>query len=128
MIYVDSSVLLSALLVENRRPPASFWSETLVTSRLADYEIWVRLHARKVADRCGEEATRLLARLQRLELEASVLARLRAPLPVAVRTLDAIHLASVLFLAEHQSGTRLATYDRRLAHAAEAYEVTTFEP
>lgn len=128
MIYVDSSVLLSALLVEDCRPPSAFWHEPLVTSRLSDYEVWVRLHARGFAERCGEEATRLLGRLQHLELEAHVLDRLRAPLPIVVRTLDAIHLVSALFLSEHQCNTQLATYDQRLLRAAKASGLRTLEP
>ena len=37
---------LAHLLAEDRRPPASLWSETLVASRLLEYEIRTRLHAR----------------------------------------------------------------------------------
>ena len=128
MIYVDSTVLLAALIVEDRRPPASFWSEALATSRLADYEVWVRLQARGVAERCGEEATRLLGRLRHLELRAPILDSLREPLPAPVRTLDAIHLVSARFLAEQLPGTRIATYDQRLARAAKAFDLHAFEP
>jgi predicted nucleic acid-binding protein len=128
VIYVDTSVLLAALIAEDRRPPASFWSEALATSRLADYEVWVRIHARGVAERCGEEATRLLGRLRHLELQPPVLDRLREPLPVPVRTLDAIHLVSARFLAEQLPGTRIATYDHRLARAASAFDLHAFEP
>ena len=45
MTYVDTSVLLAHLLDEQRRPPVSLWSESLVTSRLTHYEMWVRIHA-----------------------------------------------------------------------------------
>lgn len=51
LIYVDTSVALAHLFAEDRRPPASFWTETLVSSRLLDYEIWTRLHARRATDR-----------------------------------------------------------------------------
>ena len=128
MIYVDSSVLLAALLAEDRRPPDAFWSQPLVTSRLSDYEVWVRIHAWDTASPLGEEVSRLLGRLRHLELEPRVLDRLRSPLPAIVRTLDAIHLASALFLADRQPGTRLATYDRRLAHTAVASDLEAFEP
>jgi len=49
VIYVDTSVALAQLLAEDRRPPASLWNETLVASRLLEYELWTRLHARKLA-------------------------------------------------------------------------------
>ena len=59
MIYLDTSVVLAQLLAEDHRPPAALWSETLVSSRLMEYEIWTRLHARTLADSHGEAARRL---------------------------------------------------------------------
>lgn len=40
MIYLDSSVALAHLLVEDRVPPAALWAEPLVSSRLLEYELW----------------------------------------------------------------------------------------
>ena len=128
MMYVDSSVLLAALLGEDRRPAASFWDAPLTTSRLTDYEVWVRLHVEDVVDTYRGEATRMLGRLQHLELEPTILDRVREPLPTVVRTLDALHLVTALFLAEQTGALRLATYDRRLARAAEACGLKTLEP
>ena len=48
MIYLDTSVVLAQLLAEDHRPPTALWSETLVASRLMEYEIWdpaARAHA-----------------------------------------------------------------------------------
>jgi len=45
LIYLDASVALAHLLAEDRRPPASLWEEPLISSRLLQYEIWVRIHA-----------------------------------------------------------------------------------
>ena len=53
MIYVDTSVVLAQLLAEDRSPPARLWNETLVASRLMEYEIWTRLHARQLAESHG---------------------------------------------------------------------------
>jgi hypothetical protein len=39
VIYLDTSVVLAQLLAEDRRPPASLWSESLVASRLVEYEV-----------------------------------------------------------------------------------------
>jgi hypothetical protein len=36
MIYLDTSVALAHILVEDRVPPASLWSESLVSSRLIE--------------------------------------------------------------------------------------------
>ncbi len=42
MIYVDTSVLLARLLSEDRQPPPWIWDETLVSSRLLEYEGWIQ--------------------------------------------------------------------------------------
>jgi len=39
VIYLDTSVALAQLLSEDRLPPDRLWSETLVSSRLLEYEI-----------------------------------------------------------------------------------------
>ena len=63
MIYLDTSVALAQLLAEDRRPPASLWSETLVASRLMEYEVWTRLHVRRLADSHGESARKLIGQI-----------------------------------------------------------------
>ncbi len=111
MIYLDTSVALAHLLAEDRRPPASLWSETLVASRLLVYEIWTRLHARGLAHSHGEAARELVGRVALLELSPTVLARALDAFPVSARTLDALHLAS------------LASYDGRMLAVARALGV-----
>jgi hypothetical protein len=54
MIYVDTSVALAELLAEDRRPGDHFWNQTLVSSRLLEYEVWIRVHARKLARSHGD--------------------------------------------------------------------------
>jgi hypothetical protein len=58
-----------------------------------------------------------------LELVSPVPARALAPFPVPVRTLDALHLASIEFLRGLGQRPSLATYDQRLAVAAEALAI-----
>lgn len=118
MIYVDTSVVLAQLFAEDRRPPASLWEEPLVSSRLLEYEVWNRVHARDLATSHGEVARLVLARLAFLELTRPVLARALEPFPVPVRTLDALHLASLEFLRAQNQKVTLATYDDRLANVA----------
>ncbi len=60
-----------------------------------------------------------LARIGFLELLPQVLERAREPFPVAVRTLDALHLASIEFLRGLGQQPRLASYDDRMLRAAE---------
>ncbi|MCU0625928.1 MAG: PIN domain-containing protein [Gemmatimonadaceae bacterium] len=123
MIYLDTSVALAHLLAEDRRPPATLWRETLVSSRLLEYELWTRLHARGIAASHGDFARDLLDRVALLELVPAVLARALEPFPVPVRTLDALHLASLEFLRTRRPTLRLATYDQRLRSAADALGV-----
>jgi hypothetical protein len=120
VIYLDTSVLLAQLLAEDRLPAAGLWQDTLVSSRLLEYEVWTRLNALGLAGTHGEDARALIGRVALLELAPQVLARAVEPFPVAVRTLDALHLASLHFLREQGQRVTLATYDGRLGTAAEA--------
>lgn len=120
MIYLDTSVALAWLLAEDRRPPDDLWSQPLVASRLLQVELWVRLHSLGHAASHGDAARSVLSRVALLELAPEVLERALAPFPMAVRTLDALHLASMSFLTLEGASLELATYDRRMADAARA--------
>ncbi len=123
MIYLDTSVALAHLFAEDRRPPVDIWAEELVTSRLLEYELWNRVHARDLERSHGDLVRQLLARLTWLELRPAVLERAMHPFPVAVRTLDALHLSTVTFLRDRGHEPRLATYDERMADAADAMAI-----
>jgi predicted nucleic acid-binding protein len=118
VIYLDTSVILAQLLAEDRVPPARMWDDVLVASRLIEYELWNRLHARGLTATHGEDARNLLSRVAMLELHPNVLARALEPFPTPLRTLDALHLASVDFLRSQRQAVELATYDRRMITAA----------
>ncbi len=127
MIYIDTSVALAQLLAEDQRPPASLWNETLVASRLMEYEVWTRLHGRKLAHSHGDAARELIGRIAMLELSPPVLARALDAFPVPVRTLDALHLASCEYLRRQGQSVALASYDRRMTDAARAMDVPVLE-
>ncbi|MGH8732670.1 MAG: PIN domain-containing protein [Burkholderiales bacterium] len=118
MIYLDTSVALAHLLAEDRSPPESLWGQTLVSSRLLEYEMWTRIHARKLARSHGEHLRTLLAQVAILELAPPVLVRALEPFPRVVRTLDALHLASMEFLRAQGQTLQLASYDERLLTVA----------
>ena len=122
MIYLDASVALAHLLGETRVPPASLWRESLVSSRLLEYEMWPRVHARGLGQSHADDVRALLGTVALLELSPLVLARATEPFPFVVRTLDALHLAAMTFLRERGDRLSLATYDERLARAARALE------
>jgi predicted nucleic acid-binding protein len=123
VIYLDTSVALAHLLAEDRQPPESLWQHPLVSSRLLEYELWTRLKARDLGASHGELARRLVERLAILELVPNVLMRALEPFPVSVRTLDALHLASVEFLRGRGVAVELATYDERLAAVARSVDI-----
>jgi hypothetical protein len=126
MIYLETSVALAQLLAEDRTPPRSVWAATLVSSRLTEYEVWTRVHARGLGASHGDSVRLLLGRLGFLELTPDVLLRALDPWPAAVRTLDALHLASVEFLRALGQDVTLASYDDRIIGAARRLSIPLF--
>lgn len=125
MIYLDSSVALAQLFAEDRQPPEGLWREPLTASRLLQYEVWARVHARRLEASHGGAVRDLLDGVAYIELTPPVLARALEPFPVPVRTLDALHLATMDFLRGHGQAVDLASYDVRLLAAARALRIPT---
>ena len=126
MIYLDTSVALAQLLAEDRHPPATLWSEPVVSSRLLQYEVWTRIHARGLTGSHADPTRALLTGIAFVELAAPVLERALDPFPAPVRTLDVLHLASLMFLRERDQTIRLATYDARQQVAARAMDIPLY--
>jgi predicted nucleic acid-binding protein len=127
VIYLDTSVALAHLFAEDRMPPEALWRESLVSSRLLEYEMWTRIHARQSSVSHGEPARELLRRVALIELQPTVLARALEPFPLPVRTLDALHLASLEFLRAHGQPVWLASYDERMSSAARELRVPLYD-
>jgi hypothetical protein len=127
VIYLDSSVALAHLLAADRSPPESIWSETLVSSRLLEYEIWNRINARRLGPSHGEAARTLIGHVALIELAPPVLARALEPFPISVRTLDALHLASIEFLRTRGQTVALASFDEQLLAGARALHIPVHE-
>jgi hypothetical protein len=123
MIYLDTSVALAHLLAEDRRPPDSLWAQPLVSSRLLEHELWTRINARRLGSSHGDLVRQLLGRVSLLELLGEVLGRAREPFAGPVRTLDALHLASIAFLQQQGVRVSVASYDARMLAAAAALDV-----
>jgi predicted nucleic acid-binding protein len=126
MIYLDTSVALAQLLAEDRAPPEALWQEPLIASRLLEYEVWNRINARGLGRSHGEEARALIGRVALIEMAPPVLARALEPFPIALRTLDALHVASLEFLRGHGLTIELASYDERMLAAARALRIPLF--
>lgn len=125
--YVDSSVLLRLVL---RQPRAlKEWSsvEEGVTSALTQVECLRTLDRLRVVERIPDEAlaTRrqaifgLLDTLAVVDVAGVILDRAAQPLPTALGTLDAIHLATAQLWRERTAvELTMATHDAALATAA----------
>lgn len=119
MIYIDSSVALAYLLSESRAPSPRFMDETLVSSRLLEYEVWNRLHAREAGAAIQNSAQQLLSGIELIDMSQDALRRALSPWPTGLRTLDSLHLATAEFLRTSGESIELASYDNRLLGAAQ---------
>jgi predicted nucleic acid-binding protein len=127
IVYVDSSVLLRLVL---RQPGAlKEWSsvEEGVTSALTQVECLRTLDRLRVVERIPDEALAsrreaifgLLSTLSVVDVAGAILDRAAQPLPTALGTLDAIHLATAQLWRERTAtDLTMATHDAALATAA----------
>jgi PIN domain len=126
MIYIDGSVALAQLLTQDHALPETIWWQPLISSRLLEYEVWNRIHARGLARSHGDAARALIAGVALIELAPPVLARALEPYPVAVRTLDALHLASIEFLRSRRQKVEVASLDQRLVAGARSLGIPIY--
>jgi predicted nucleic acid-binding protein len=128
--YIDSSVLLRVALGQPNALPEWRDIERGVSSALVMTEslrtldrvrLRVNLPDIEVARRRATILA-LIASLELVEIDSSVLDRAAQPMPTELGTLDAIHLASALLWKE-ALGTDpvMATHDKALALAAQAH-------
>jgi hypothetical protein len=126
MIYIDSSVALAQLLTQDHALPETIWWQPLISSRILEWEVWNRIHARGLARSHGDAARALIAGIALIELAPPVLARALEPYPIAVRTLDALHLASIEFLRSRRQKVELASLDQRLLAGARSLAIPIY--
>jgi hypothetical protein len=127
LIYLDSSVVLADLFTERRNVSDSFWREDLVSSRLLEYEVWNRIHARDLARAKGERAKFLINQIDLIDMTPAVLARALKPFSISLRTLDSLHVASLEYLHAKDRLMVLASYDKRMVAAAESLDIQLYE-
>jgi predicted nucleic acid-binding protein len=133
VIYLDSAAIVKLVRSEagsadlvawlNARPDASLVSSALV-------EVEVPRALRRCAPQALAGVPSALARLYRVEIDATVRATAAAYLDHALRSLDAVHLATAQVLASG-SGADLeafVTYDKRLLAAARSLGLPTSSP
>jgi predicted nucleic acid-binding protein len=128
--YVDASVLLRVALGQPNALPE--WrhidqgvSSALVTTEslrtLDRLRLRARLSDREVAARRAVILA-LIASLELVEVDSTVLDRAAQPMPTELGTLDAIHLATALLWKEtRHTDLVMATHDGALALGAQAH-------
>lgn len=129
MIYLDSSALLKVVRVEAETEALVDWLARhpdlpTVTSELGRVE--VLRAARRAGPAAFAEAGVVLADLDMVPIDRSVQDRAAQIGEPALRTLDAIHLASAVALGE--ALTWFVAYDHRLAEAATAAGLSVVSP
>ena len=115
--YVDASALVKLIVAEPETSAMHRWyveAERTVTSRLALVEVR-RAVARRTNEVDPAVVDAVLASVDVVELDAAV-GGVAGALPAALRTLDAIHLATALHVGDIEA---FVTYDDRLADAAQ---------
>jgi predicted nucleic acid-binding protein len=131
--FVDSSVLLRLLLGEPR--PLREWRSirTAYASRILVVEVGRVIDRMRLAGDVSDEEVatlhvelrRVLASIAIVPVTEKILARAQGPMPTALGTLDAIHLACALEVASAlEAPPVLATHDAQLARAAQASGLT----
>ncbi len=129
LVYLDSSALVKLVVREPESPAlAAFLREhsDRVSSALALTEVPRALGRAGFGRAERRRAREILTRIALVDVDRRALAAAAALDPPALRTLDAIHLATALALREDLAG--LVTYDRRLASAAKRVDLEVLAP
>ena len=131
MIYLDSSAVVKMIRPEAESTDLVTWlngrDEATVTSVLAEVEVPRALRRSAPAHLAAMPG--VLARISRVEMDASVRATAGAYVVDALRSLDAVHLATAeVLVASGKTVSAFVTYDRRQAAAVAAAGMTVRAP
>jgi hypothetical protein len=129
LVYLDSSALVKLVVAE---PESMALMEQLrawpqrVSSTLALTELPRALTRAGFGIAARRRAREVLGRVALLDIDRRILLTAAALEPRALRTLDAIHLATALTVREDLGA--VVTYDRRLRAAAERVHFDVLAP
>lgn len=131
MIYLETSALVKLIRVEAESDDLADWLDEhrelhWITSVLTEVELPRAIRA--VAPEGLPAVPAVLARLDRFEIDHVIRATAAAFPNPALRSLDAIHLATAQTAASAAPLAGLVTYDNRLREAAVALKMTIFAP
>jgi uncharacterized protein len=126
LAYVDTSALVKLVLEEPDSPAMHRWhaeTERMAISRLGVIET-ARAAQRQPHD--SDHLERVLASVVPVELDAAIARAAASIPPAALRTLEAIHLATAMALLPELDA--FVTYDDPLAEAARAIGLPVVRP
>jgi uncharacterized protein len=127
LVYVDTSALGRSLLEEPDRPAIERELETF-TSRTSSSLLRVEMRRLGLRQDMLDRVDTLLAGISLIPLDERILAAAETLTPSTVATLDAIHLATAVRLAEAGELNALMTYDKQLAAGAQEHGITVLSP
>lgn len=131
MIYLDTSALVKLIRIEPESDALMNWLDERtevpwITSVLAEIELPRAI--RVVAPDGLSAVPAVLARLNRFEIDHVIRATAAAFPDAALRSLDAVHLATAQTASSTAPLTALVSYDSRLCQAANALGMTVAAP
>lgn len=126
-VYLDSSALVKLVLADTESPTLIAWLQPEMrpaSSALARTEVMRAVAGR--GDAAIARARALLGTIDLIAVDDVVLDAAALMRPPALRTLDALHLASAMALGDDLAA--FVAYDRRLLEAATDAGLTTASP
>jgi uncharacterized protein len=129
-LYLDSSAITKMVLAESEsnalRQELAQWPD-VVSSALAGIETRRAIARAEDPDgSLGEEAERVLASIPMLAITEKIAEAAARAQPDTLRTLDAIHLATIMSLGDRLAA--VSVYDHRLADAVRAQGLSVLAP
>jgi len=128
-VYIDASALLRFVFGQAGDLGSDVLAGRLVTSALTEVECLRAVDRLRFAEGIDDAEVQLrrkavfdhIAACEVVSLDSAVLTRASMPLPTALGTLDAMHLAAAsLWREEEGADLTFATHDRQLGRAAAA--------
>lgn len=124
--YLDSSVLLRHILLGDEAIRHALEFPRVVSSELIEIECRRVLHRYRLAGELDDESLtvarerldEVLAGIDLLEMSKQIKQRAMDPFPVNVRTLDALHVATALMVAEDAGDVALFSHDEGMNRCA----------
>jgi predicted nucleic acid-binding protein len=131
VIYLETSALVKLIRIEDESDDLGDWLDEhteirWITSALTEVELPRAIRA--VAQEGLPSVPAVLARLDRFEIDPIIRSTAAAYPNPALRSLDAIHLATAQTAAATAPLTALVTYDSRLSQAADSLGITVLAP